>query len=105
MTEVEISGGGHCTRLRDQLVCLWGAPSPVYKGVEEGAGQPHGARPKGGNPTPTRSRFPPFLVQLGGEGKGRGEEGKGGRPPPQFGWALGGRPSSWPSPLSSTKAH
>ena len=48
MTEVEICGGGHRTRLRNQLVFLWGAPSPVYKGVEEGAGRPHGVRPKGG---------------------------------------------------------
>ena len=44
MTEVEYGGGGHRTRLRndheDQLVCLWGAPSPVYKGVEEGEGRP-----------------------------------------------------------------
>ena len=70
MTEVEICGGGHRTRLRTQLMCLWGAPSPVYKGGEEGAGRPHGVRPKEGNPTPTRIRFPPFLVQLGGEGKG-----------------------------------
>src|SRR3954471_21395302 len=32
MTEVEYGGGGHRTRLRndlkDQLVCLWGAPWP-----------------------------------------------------------------------------
>src|SRR3954470_15297642 len=32
MTEVEYGGGGHRTRLRndlkDQLVCLWGAPCP-----------------------------------------------------------------------------
>ena len=48
MTEVEICGRGHRTWLRDQLVCLWGAPSPVYKGVEEGAGRPHGVPPKGG---------------------------------------------------------
>ena len=48
MTEVDYGGGGHRTRLRDQLVCLWGAPSPVYKGVEEGAGRPHKARHKGG---------------------------------------------------------
>src|SRR3954469_17948025 len=36
MTEVEYGGGGHRTRLRndlnDQLVCLWGAPALVYKG-------------------------------------------------------------------------
>ena len=48
MTEVEICEGGHRTWLRDQLACLWGAPSPVYKGVEEGAGRPPMARPKGG---------------------------------------------------------
>ena len=38
MTEVDYGGGGHRTRLRkinDQLVCLWGAPGHVYKGVEE----------------------------------------------------------------------
>ena len=31
-------GGGHRTRLREQLMCLWGAPAPVYKGGEEEAG-------------------------------------------------------------------
>ena len=44
MTKVDYGGGGHRTRLReinDQLVCLWGAPGHVYKGVEEGGeGQP-----------------------------------------------------------------
>ena len=48
MIEVEYGGRGHRTRLRndheDQLVCLWGAPAPVYKGVEEGrAGPLYGA--------------------------------------------------------------
>ena len=52
MTEVEYGGGGHRTRLRndheDKLVCLWGAPSSVYKGgEEEGAGQ-EGRRALGG---------------------------------------------------------
>ena len=28
----------HGYEINDQLVCLWGAPSPVYKGVEEGEG-------------------------------------------------------------------
>ena len=28
MTEVCNCGGGHRTRLKDQLVCLWGAPWP-----------------------------------------------------------------------------
>ena len=48
MTEEEICGGGHRTWLKDQLdqlVCLWGAPSLVYKGVEEGASWPQGVRP------------------------------------------------------------
>ena len=44
VTEVEYGGGGHRTRLRnnheDQLVCPWGAPAPVYKGVEEGRADP-----------------------------------------------------------------
>ena len=51
MTEVEIRGGGHRTWLKDQLdqlVCLWGAPSPVYKGGEDGAGWPSWCAPKGG---------------------------------------------------------
>ena len=50
MTEVDYGGGGHRTRLReidDQLVCLWGAPSPVYKGVEEGEGRPSHGAPNG----------------------------------------------------------
>ena len=29
-------GTTHGQEINDQLVCLWGAPSPVYKGVEEG---------------------------------------------------------------------
>ena len=49
MTEVENCGGGHRTRLKDRLVCLWGAPSPVYKGgEEEEEGRPQGAPPRGG---------------------------------------------------------
>ena len=28
MIEVDYIGGGHRTRLRDQLLCLWGAPCP-----------------------------------------------------------------------------
>ena len=62
------------------------------------AGQ--GGRAKGGSPTPTGSRIPPFLVELGAlpsirsrrEGKGREKEKEGrGRPPSlvQFGPAHG----------------
>ena len=39
MTEVDYGGGGHRTRLKDQLInlCVYGVPpSPVYEGVEEG---------------------------------------------------------------------
>ena len=41
MTEVDNGGGGHRTRLKinDQLVCPWGAPFPIYKGVQEGEGR------------------------------------------------------------------
>ena len=73
-------GGGHHTRLRDprdQLLCLWGAPGHVYKGVEEGerAG-PYGAPWR--SPTPTGSRIAPLsLVGLGENEGGEREEGKG----------------------------
>ena len=43
MTEVEYGGGGHRTRLRDlkdQLLCLWGAPLPPY--IKEQGGRPAG---------------------------------------------------------------
>ena len=46
----DYGGGGHRTRLRDQEIncCVYGVPpSPVYKGVEEGAGQGMVARPRG----------------------------------------------------------
>ena len=42
--EVDYGGGEHRTWLKDQtdqLLCLWGAPAPVYKGVEEGEGRPY----------------------------------------------------------------
>ena len=41
MIEVDYGGGGHRTRLKDQLInlCVQGVPpSPVYKGVKEGKG-------------------------------------------------------------------
>ena len=48
MTEVEYGGGGHRTRLRndleDQLVCHGVPPAPVYKGARgEEAGPRRGA--------------------------------------------------------------
>ena len=92
MTEAEYGGGGHHTRLRndhdDQLVCHGVPPAPVYKGAREEEAK--------GSPTPTGSRTPSFLVQLGEEGKG-GEwrrKGEGGRAPNPFSnsdWAWEGR--------------
>ena len=84
--EVDYGGEGHRTRLkypRDQLLCLWGAPSFVYKGgKEEGAGQGEEARPRGGNPTPSRFAPPfPNPRRRGKEGVGEGK-GKGGAAPP-----------------------
>ena len=73
-----VEGGKRST---DQLVCLWGAPSPVYKGVEEGEGPALLGAPQGesyshreldSNPSNSRSRR---------EGRRRDGEGKGGCPP------------------------
>ena len=89
MTEVDYGGEGHRTQLKDQLInmCIWGAPSPVYKGVEEGdrpalLGAPQG---EDSNPSKSRSRrvgrrrerkgkgsAAPHLVQFGLDGEGCG---------------------------------
>ena len=108
MTEVENCEGVHHTRLRQILECLWGAPLPMYikEGKEEAGlgGACQGSR----IPTPSRSRFPPFLVQLGEGGKGgewrrKGEGGRAPNPLSNSDWAWEGRaPTSW---LLSTKAH
>ena len=65
ITEVDYGGGRHRTRLKidDQLVFPWGAPSPLYKGVEEGEGDGLSRRAQG-SPTPTGSRIPPSLVWI-----------------------------------------
>ena len=63
-------------------LCVYGVPpAPVYKGAR--GRQPAKGRgaPKGGSPTPTGSRTPPFLVGVG-EGKGEGEGRKGAPPFP-----------------------
>ena len=97
MTEVENCEGRHRTRLR-QILCLWGAPSPVYKGGEEEAGQ-QGVRQGEGIPTrtPVLAGFGPTLFSFYQRGKGEGEgvgEGKGVAPPSQVQFGLlpcGGR--------------
>ena len=105
MTEVDYGGGGHRTRLKDQLInlCLGVPPAPVYKGGRGGGA----AGPKGcawRSPTPTGSRTPSFLVGLGeGEGKGEEEKERGGPRPPslvQFGLPMGGGATSWAAALS-----
>ena len=107
MTDVDYGGGGHRTRLRDlrdQLLCLWGAPGHVYKGVEEGerAG-PYGAPWR--SPTPTGNRIPPFQVVGVGEKEGE-ERGKGRGPGPHpIRIGLGGAPPTFSLHLLySTKA-
>ena len=62
--EVDYDGGGHHTRLKDQLIncCLWGPPAPVYKGVEEGEGRPSLWRALGEK---ERGSAAPSLVQFG----------------------------------------
>ena len=53
-----------------------------------------------------RSPSLPSMPRHSGRGKKGGErKGRGTGPLPNSDWAWGGMPSSWPSPLSSTKAH
>src|SRR3954464_5760113 len=109
MTEVEYGGGGHRTRLRndlkDQLVCLEVPPAPYIKDQGGGAGRPRGGA-LGGVLLPPGVGLPPFLVGLG---VGRGEEKERGGPAPllvQFGLEGRGRAASpWPPLLFSLKAH
>ena len=82
----------------DQLLCLWGAPAPVYKGARGEAAGLGGGCTKGGVLLPPGVGLPPFLVQVGegkeGEDKEKeGEGGKGGkraRPPSPIRFGLGG---------------
>ena len=107
-----MEGAPH-TAGRDQQInlCVLGCPLPPYI-KEQGRRRPAlgGARQGSRIPTPSRSRFPPFLVQLGEGGKEGGEkEGKGGPRPKtlvQFRLGLGGaHNTSWLLPLLPTKAH
>src|SRR4051812_31961242 len=109
--EVEYGGGGHRTRLRndlkDQLVCLGVPPAPVYKGARgRPAGQPWRAN--------RGVLLPPGVGLLLGRGEGEREveerkERGGGRRPPSlvlFGLGREGRAAtSALSPLFSLMAH
>src|SRR3990170_8272126 len=101
MTEVEICGGGHRTRLRQLSTCVsMGCPPPPYiKEWRRGGPALSMARPRGGVLLPVGVGFPPSLVGVGEEGRGREGEGKGGpAPTPNSNWAWGGAPSTWPPP-------
>ena len=110
--EVDYGGGGHRTRLKDQInCCVYGVPpAPVYKGARGGgaAGQEGRARR---SPTPTGSRTPSlFLVGLGVEGERGGRERKERGVPPPSPCPIRTRGEGhaalpWPPLLSSTKAH
>ena len=93
-------------RSTDQLVCLEVPPAPVYKG-SRGRGRPARRRARqGGVLLPPGVGLPLFLVGVGGGKEGReGKKERGASPRPQLGLGLGARPTSWPPPLSSTKAH
>ena len=54
-----VQGAPH-TAWNNQLVCLWGAPSPVYKGVEEVEGAASLGAPQGVL-FPPGVGFPPSL--------------------------------------------
>ena len=66
--EVDYGGGGHRTRLRndlkDQLVCLGVSPAPVYQGWREGAGRPARERGAGGVLLPPGVGLPPWRASL-----------------------------------------
>ena len=83
MTEVEYGGGGHRTRLREQLMCYGVPPAPVYKGGE-GGGRPRGT--PWGEETDLDSMSnsaSPFLLPEGERGKEREDEKeRGARPLP-----------------------
>ena len=102
-TQVDYGGGGHRTRLKDQLInlCVYGVPPPPYiKEWRRGRAGPLLWRALG-SPTPTRSRIPPIPSSRSRrEGRGREKRRKEGAPPPplvQFGLGKGGTRHLWPA--------
>src|SRR4051812_41687697 len=81
MTEVEICGGGHCTRLRSNCVSMGCAPPPYMKGWRRGPTGLLGRSPKGGILLLPGVGTPPFLVLIGGGRKGERGGRKGGPAP------------------------
>ena len=78
-----VEGAPHTAkRSTDQLLCLWGAPAPVYKGARGEAAGLGGGRAKGGVLLPPGVGLPPFLVGLGEGGKEEEEKKERGAPPP-----------------------
>ena len=101
-----VEGAPH-TAKRSQgsiVVSLGCPPAPVYKGAREEEAGPRRGAPGSRIPTPSWSRFPPFLVQLGEGGKGgkrerKGERGRAPNPLSNSDWAWEGRappPGSFP---------
>ena len=82
MTEVDSGGGGHRTRLKDQLInlCVLGCPpAPVYKGARGRPADPVGM--PGGVLLLVGVGLPSFLLLQGGGKEGGEGEGKGGATP------------------------
>src|SRR5215216_4547825 len=106
MTEVEICGGGHRTRLRQLSTCVsMGCPPPPY--IKEWRRGRAGLlwRAQGGSPTPSRSRFPPFPSWSRRRRKRERERRKGGPPPLPIRIGHGGGTHLGHLLLSSTMAH
>ena len=103
MTEVDYSGGGHRTRLKDRrsIVCR---EVPPYIKEQGGGRRPRRRGTPRRSPTPTGSRTPPLsLLDYEREGKEVQEKKEGGRRPPLlvlFGLGGGARgPALAASPL------
>ena len=106
-----VEGAPHTAKGSMINLSVLGCPSAlVYKGARGRPAGPWGAPRRGRSPPPSRSRTPPFLVQLGGgrgkEGEGEREGKRGRRPLVQFGLLKGGHAASPMAPSSlSHKAH